>query len=111
MTHKFTEEELENARKAQKEAEILLHDKEKFDKVYDEVFTKYDKNKDGHIDVLEYMDFLGDMLAKSGRKAYNFPTTLLNFERADKDKNGNIEKEEFKKEFTKRLKDFVNNKI
>ena len=42
-----------------------------------------------------------------GRKPYNIANTTMQWERADKDKNGEINKEEFKKEFTKRIKEFA----
>ena len=111
MSHKLTPEQLEKAKEAQKEAKELLNNKEEFDKAFDEAFDAYDKNKDGQIDVLEYMTFLQDMLSKAGRKTYDFPNTLMNFERADKDRSGNIDRAEFKKEFCKKLKEFINAKL
>ena len=89
------------------EAKKLLNDKKAFDKAYDKCFNKYDKNKDGNIDLTEYLPFLKDMLTQMGRKQYDFKTTTYNFDKADKDNNGQISKEEFKKEFQKRLRDFA----
>jgi len=93
---------------AKDEAKRLLKDTKAFDKAYDECFAKYDKNKDGNIDLTEYLPFLKDMLTQMGRKPYNFQTTAFNFEKADQDRNGQISKAEFKKEFHKRLRDFAN---
>ena len=42
-----------------------------------------------------------------GGKKINLSRMMLNFDRADKDKSGSIDKEEFKKELRKRLKEFV----
>jgi Ca2+-binding EF-hand superfamily protein len=94
---------------AKEEAKRLLNEKKAFDKAYDEFVAKYDTNKDGNIDLAEYLPFLQDMLSQMGRKQFNFKTSAYNFEKADKDSNGQISKEEFKKEFHKRLRDFANN--
>ena len=94
---------------AKDEAKRLLNDPKAFDEAYDKCFAKYDTNKDGNIDLAEYLPFLQDMLTQMGRKQYNFKTSAYNFEKADKDSNGQISKEEFKKEFRKRLRDFSNN--
>ena len=51
------------------------------------------------------------MITSMGRKEYSFDVAILNFERADKDQSGAIDKEEFKKEFTKRLREFANSRI
>jgi Ca2+-binding EF-hand superfamily protein len=93
---------------AKDEAKRLLNDKAAFDKAYDICFAKYDTNKDGNIDLTEYLPFLKDMLTQMGRKQYDFKTSAYNFDKADKDSNGQISKEEFKKEFHKRLRDFAN---
>ena len=111
MSKKLTGEQLENAKKAQEEAKQLLGDKKAFEDAFEQVFKEYDDNKDGQIDTLEYMTFRQNMLTKAGRKAYNFPNILMNFERADKDRSGNIDKVEYKKEFTKRLREFVNTRL
>jgi hypothetical protein len=42
-----------------------------------------------------------------GRKCYNIANMTMQWERADKDKNGEITKDEFKKEFTKRMNEFA----
>ena len=97
--------------KAQDEAKKLLIDKAAFEKAFEEVFTKYDRNRDQHISMGEYVEFLKDMLQKSGRKNYDLPVAMLNFERADKDSDGNIDKAEFKKEFLKRIREFASHKI
>ena len=91
-----------------KEAKRLLNDNAAFDKAFDECFAKYDKNKDGNIDLNEYLSFLQDMLTQMGRKKFDFKTSAYNFEKADSDNNGQISKAEFKKEFHKRLRNFAN---
>ena len=98
----------DNKMSAKDEAKRLLNDKAAFDKAYDICFAKYDTNKDGNIDLTEYLPFLKDMLTQMGRKHYDFKTSAYNFDKADKDSNGQISKEEFKKEFHKRLRDFAN---
>ena len=97
-----------SAKDAQNEAKRLLSDPKAFDAAYDKCFAKYDKNHDGNIDLSEYLPFLQDMLSQMGRKQYDFKTSAYNFEKADKDRNGAISKEEFKKEFQKRMRDFSN---
>ena len=59
----------------------------------------------------EYLEFLNDMITKSGRKKYDLQVVMLNFERADKDGDGKISKPEFKKEFTKRIREFASRRI
>ena len=51
------------------------------------------------------------MIASMGRQRYSIPNIIMNFERSDKDKNGQIDKEEFKKEFKKRVKEFIEIKV
>lgn len=111
MSRKLSQKEVENVKKAQTDAKNLLSDRRAFNKRFDEIFQKYDKNKDGSIDLTEYIPFLKDMITSMGRKEYSFDVAILNFERADKDQSGAIDKEEFKKEFTKRLREFANSRI
>ena len=101
----------EDVKKAQNEAKKYLIDKKEFDEAFEKTFAKYDRNRDGCIQMGEYVDFLGDLLATSGRKQYNLNVSMLNFERADKDGDGKISKEEFKKEFLKRMREFASLKI
>ena len=108
---KLSGKQLEQAKEAQQEAKLLIADKKRFDKAFEETFKKDDTNKDGTIDLKEYISFLQNMLQSMGRKNYNLPTTMLNFDRADKDKDGQIDKEEFKKEFLKRMKEFADAKL
>jgi Ca2+-binding EF-hand superfamily protein len=89
------------------EVKSILADKAKFDKTFEETFKKYDKNMDKSIDLKEYASFIKDMLESMGRKNFSLPTTMANFERADKNSDGSISKDEFKKEFEKRLKQFA----
>ena len=92
---------------AQKEAKRMLEDRRLFNKNYDETFALFDKDKDGCIDQGEYIAFLEHMYKKMGKTNINFPVALMNFDRADSDKNGSISKEEFKTEFSKRLREFT----
>ena len=57
--------------------------------MYDETFALFDKDHDGCIDQGEYIAFLEHMHQKMGKKTnFNFPVALMNFDRADSDKNG-----------------------
>ena len=85
MSRKLSQKEVENVKKAQTDAKNLLSDRRAFNKRFDEIFQKYDKNKDGSIDLTEYVPFLKDMITSMGRKEYSFDVAILNFERADKD--------------------------
>ena len=108
---KLSADQLQHVKEAQQHAKKLIIDKKLFDKAFEETFKKYDTNKDGTIDLKEYISFLQNMLTTMGRKSYTLPTTMLNFDRADKDKDGQISKEEFKKEFLKRMREFADAKI
>ena len=105
---KLTEEQKQQIKEDKQHAQQLLQNEEAFNKAFEETFNTYDKNKDGIIDFVEYNDFLQNFLKSMGRKCYNIANTTMHWERADKDKNGEITKEEFKKEFTKRMKEFAN---
>ena len=50
------------------------------------------------------------MLTSAGEKNYSLPVAMLKFDHADRDGDGNIDKEEFKKEVRRRLLDFVRRK-
>ena len=57
--------------------------------MYDETFALFDNDHDGCIDQGEYIAFLEHMHQKMGKKTnFNFPVALMNFDRADSDKNG-----------------------
>ena len=109
MSKKLTEEQKKAIEEDKKHCQELLKNQAAFDKAFEETFNNYDKNKDGIIDFVEYNEFLQNFLARMGRKCYNIANTTMQWERADKDKNGEITKEEFKKEFTKRMNEFANN--
>ena len=111
MTTIFSEEQVKVIKEAQAEAEKLLKDSKAFDAKYEEIFTKFDKNKDGMIGLSEYVQFLNIMLASAGKAKADLSVAMLNFDRADKDKNGDIDKKEFKKEVYKRLQEFVRRKV
>ena len=104
---KLSEERKKEIQEDKEHAKELLKNQAEFDKIYEETFNAYDKNKDGVIDFVEYNEFLQNFLKRMGRKSYNIANTTMQWERADKDKNGEISKEEFKKEFTKRMKEFA----
>ena len=104
---KLTEEQKKEMKEEQEHAKTMLNNEKEFNRVFEETFNEYDKNKDGVIDFIEYNEFLKQFLIKMGRKPYNIANTTMQWERADKDKNGEINKEEFKKEFTKRIKEFA----
>ena len=111
MSLKLNKEQLAEVKKAQSEAKKLLIDKAAFEEAFEKCFSKYDRNRDGHINMGEYVDFLNDLLSQRGRKNYDLPVAMLNFERADKDGDGNISKAEFKKEFLKRIREFASLRI
>lgn len=89
-------------------AEILLKDQKAFDEEFEKVFKTFDKNKDNTIGESEYSQFFNLLLNADGK--INITRIMTYFERADKDKNGSIDKQEFKKEVKKRLDQFVENK-
>jgi Ca2+-binding EF-hand superfamily protein len=91
---------------AQEDAHKLLQDPVAFNKRFEELFTKYDKNRDGLIGFEEYRAFISEMLISMGRTKVQSQLLLTYFQRADNDSSGQIEKEEFRKEFKKRLREF-----
>lgn len=104
---KLTPEQKQQIDEAKKEAKELINNPKLLDQHFEEVFKKYDTNHDNTIDLKEYVGFLNSMLNSMGRKSYSLQNCMMNFDRADKDKNGAIDKAEFKKEFIKRLKEFA----
>ena len=111
MKTKLSDQEKKDIREAQAEAKKIFNDKKLFDEEFERILKIYDKNKDNCIDLDEYIPFLQDMIASMGRQRYSIPNIIMNFERSDKDKNGQIDKEEFKKEFKKRVKEFIEIKV
>ena len=97
--------------KAKNDAIELLNDQEKFDEKFEEVFTKYDANKDGKINLAEYRVFIDDMLVAMGRKKANYKMEQTFFSKADKDKDGAVDKEEFKNDFKRRLNRLAGMKV
>lgn len=89
-------------------AKKLLADEAKFDKVFERIFKKCDKNFDKQIDDSEYFNFLNQMLGDFGLPSLNFEEVLSEFKKADKNKDGSITKDEFKKELKTRLESLVN---
>ena len=106
MSKDYTKEEREHLKAAQADAKKLLQDPESFNKRFEELFNKYDKNRDGLIGFEEYQAFITDMLISMGRTKVQTKLIFNYFERADNDASGIIEKEEFRKEFKKRLREF-----
>ena len=93
--------------KAKIKAKELLEDENKFNKHFEETFKKYDANGDGTIGLAEYVDFLSDILTSSGRRNYKLSVASLKFDHADIDGDGQIEKDEFRKELRKRLNEIM----
>ena len=106
MSKDYTKEEREHLKAAQADAKKLLQDPVSFNNRFEELFNKYDKNRDGLIGFEEYQAFITDMLISMGRTKVQSKLLLNYFERADNDASGIIEKEEFRKEFKKRLREF-----
>ena len=111
MRTNLTEAQRKEIREAQVHAKKLYNDEKLFNAEFERVFKTYDTNRDNFIDLDEYIPFLQNMLSSMGRQTYSIPNIIMNFERSDKDKNGQIDKQEFKKEFRKRLKEFVELKV
>ena len=106
MSKDYTKEEREHLKAAQADAKKLLQDPVSFNNRFEELFNKYDKNKDGLIGFEEYQAFITDMLISMGRTKVQTKLIFNYFERADNDASGIIEKEAFRKEFKKRLREF-----
>ena len=93
----------EDLLKVKNDAIELLNDQDKFDEKFEEVFVKYDKNKDGKFNFAEYGAFVDDFFEAMGRKKPSQNADLTFFSKADKDRDGAIDKEEFKVDFKKRM--------
>ena len=111
MTTKFTPDKVKIIKEAQQEAEKLLENKDAFDEKFEQIFVKFDLNKDGKINLSEYVQFLNIMLSQAGKSTASISVAMLNFDRADSDKNEYIDKYEFKKEVKKKLTEFVSRKV
>ena len=101
------DEELKVIKEAQENASKLLKDENAFNDTFEKIFKAFDKNKDGTIGAAEYSEFFQLMV---GGKKLNLSRMMLNFDRADKDKDGSIDKKEFKSEVKKKLNEFIQNK-
>ena len=106
MSKDISHEDRQQILAAQADAKKLLQDPAALDKRFEELYRKYDKNNDGSIEFKEYQNFITDMLISMGRTKVQSQLLLTYFQRADKDDSGQIDKEEFKKEFKKRLREF-----
>ena len=102
-------EDLKVIEEAKSKAETLLKNPKAFDEEYEKIFKTFDKNRDGTIGEGEYTQFFNLMLGTNNK--INLSRILMNFDRADKDKNGSIDKNEFKKEVLKRLNEFVQTQV
>ena len=103
----------ENEREKHKQWAIkLLNDPRLMDKSFDETFKKYDKNKDGTINIEEFYSFINDVYKASGIESgisKDYAEQMFNVR--DFDKNSKLERVEFKKEFKNALaKIIINNK-
>ena len=96
MSKNLSQEDRQHIIAAQADAKKLLQDPAAFDKRFEELYGKYDKNRDGTIEFAEYQNFITDMLISMGRTKVQ----------SNNDGSGQIEKDEFKKEFKKRLREF-----
>ena len=98
MPKDLSKDDRQNILQAQADAKKLLQDPELFNKRFEELFAKYDKNKDGIIGFEEYQQFITEMLISMGRTKVQSKLIFTYFERADNDNSGIIEKEEFNEE-------------
>ena len=85
-------------------AKYLIDNPTLTDKVFDETFEKYDKNKDGTFNIEEFFSFMDDVYKISGFKSgIKEESAKMIFGSRDYNGNGKLEKEEFKIEFSKGL--------
>ena len=106
MFKDLSHEDKQQVLQAQADAKKLLQDPVAFNKRFEEIYGKYDKDRDGSIEFKEYQNFITDMLISMGRTKVQSKLLLNYFEKADVDNSGRIDKEEFRKEFKKRLREF-----
>lgn len=104
---KFSDDQLKVIKEAQNNADTLVKDPAAFDKVFEEMFAKFDSNKDKTIGMNEYVAFINGLLTAAGKKKMDLTVAMYKFERADKDGDGKIDKDEFKKEILKKLREFA----
>ena len=89
-------------------ARYLLDNPTLIDKVFDETFEKYDKNKDGTFNTEEFYSFMDDVYKLSGfESGMREEFAKILFENRDTNGNRKLEKEEFKIEFSKGLRRIV----
>ena len=81
-----------------------MKDEKVFNETFEKVFNTFDQNKDKTIGDSEYAEFFQLMI---GSRKVNLQGMIKGFFSADKDKDGRIDKEEFKKELKNKLKEFV----
>ena len=68
MTATYTPDQTKLMKEVQEEASKLLKDKKAFEAKFDEIFAKFDKNKDGNIGLAEYVQFFNSLLASAKKK-------------------------------------------
>ncbi len=88
----------------QENVRSLLSDSNKFDQIFEEIFPKFDKNRNGTIAMYEYKAFIDAMFTASGKEPMSWPNIDFSFKCADKDEDGIISKDEFKNELKDRLR-------
>ena len=69
---KYTQDQLNALKEAQENASDLLRNSDNFDKVFEELFPKFDKNKDKTIGMGEYLEFINAMFSAAGKKKNGF---------------------------------------
>ena len=80
------------------------------------MFPKFDKNKNQTINITEYLNFINAMLTTSGKNKMDLCdvkdliVVKEYFDCGDKDRNGYLDKDEFKKDVSKRLNEFIEGK-
>ena len=89
-------------------AKKLLEDPVKFDKTLERIFKRSDKNFDRKIDDFEYFNIINQMVKDFGLKPLDFNEVKKEFEKADENRDGTINKEEFKIELKKKLEFYAN---
>ena len=94
----------QNERQKHKEWALkLLNDRDLFEKIFDETYKKYDKNNDGTMNADELYSFYNDAYKVSGGSVIDEEIAKLVFDLRDTNRNGKLEKNEFKIEFRKAL--------
>ena len=86
------------------QAGLLLKFPFEFDKVFENILQNFSTR--GKIDIHDYEIFLSCLFAAINKKSIDFDYILRKFDYADSNKDGVIDKEEFKTEVMKRLREY-----